>query len=185
MPHRAIRAALAASLVTSLLPAHEAAADGKLDAARAVYSLEAGGAAGLDGRLGGTLGARVGGEVQLAARVALGAAAEVGLAKWWAVGDDTPEDLIGTQLFGQIHVGIQLGPMLRLEPAVGGGAINLGGNLINGWLPAYSSTVAIVYGTLRAGIRSRIAIGDLEIAGQPARTYDPGTELHAFIGWQH
>ena len=55
------------------------------------------------------------------------------------------------------------------------------GDRIDGWLPAYSSTIAVVYDRLRAGVRSRIAIGDLAMT---AGNFEPDTELGVFFGAQ-
>jgi hypothetical protein len=147
------------------------------DSLQAGYSADAGPAIGLDGRLGGVVGARITAERPVARRVSIGGGVDLGVAQWWDVGDVMTDDVFGVQLFGQVHVAIRLTRDLRLEPAAGFGAIHLGGDRVGGWLPAYGSSVAIVYRGLRAGIRSRIAIGDVD-------GFDPDTELGVFVGVQ-
>jgi hypothetical protein len=148
---------------------------------RAVVSVEAGSAAALDDRVAATLGGRVAGERALGERVALGAGVDASVMRWWDVGSDAIEDLVSTHLLAQVHVGIRLGP-IRLEPSAGAGAIYYRGDRTRGWLPAYSSTVAVIRGQLRAGVRSRIAIGDLAMTGAPA--FEPDTEIGVFFGAQ-
>lgn len=148
---------------------------------RAVVSVDAGPAVGLDDRVGATLDGRVAGERALGERVVLGAGVDASVMHWWEVGSDALEDLVATHLLAQVHVGIRLGP-IRLEPSAGFGAIYYRGDRTRGWLPAYASTVAVVHGQLRAGVRSRIAIGDLAMTGAPA--FDPDTELGVFFGAQ-
>ncbi len=147
------------------------------DSLRPVLSIDAGPAVGLDGRFGGVVAGRLLAERDLAERVALGMGIDAGVAHWWDIGTVMTEDLIGVQLLGEVHVSIRLGRELKLEPAVAGGAVHLGGDRVGGWLPAYGSTVAIVHRKLRAGVRSRIAIGKLD-------GFEPGTELSVVVGWQ-
>lgn len=144
---------------------------------RPVLSVDAGPTVGLDGRLGGVVAGRALAERDLAERVALGVGIDAGVAHFWDVGTVMTDDLLGVQLLGQAHVAIRIARELELEPAVAGGAIHLGGDRVGGWLPAYGSTVAVVHRNLRAGVRSRISIGDID-------GYDPGTELTLFVGWQ-
>jgi hypothetical protein len=144
---------------------------------QAGFSLDAGPAVGLDGRFGGAVSGRVLAERRVADRVSIGAGVDASFAYWHDVGDVMSEDLRGVQLFGQGHVAIRLGSKLRLEPAVAFGAMHFSGERMSGWLPAYSSTIAVVHGNLRAGVRSRIAIGDLD-------GFSPDTELGLFFGVQ-
>jgi hypothetical protein len=147
------------------------------DPLRPVVSVDTGPAVALDGRLGGVLAGRIIAEHELADRVALGLGFDGGVARWWDVGTSTTGDLIGVQLLGEAHVAIRLTRDLEIEPAVALGALHLGGDRVGGWVPAYGSTVAVVHRTVRAGVRSRIAIGGLD-------AFEPGTELSLFVGWQ-
>lgn len=147
------------------------------DRLRPVVSVDTGPAIGLDGRVGGAVGGRVLAERDVADRVALGLGLDAAVTHWWDVGNEVTDDLLGVQLLAQAHVAIRLGRELRLEPAVAGGIVHLGGDRVGGWLPAYGSTVAIVHRNLRAGVRSRIAIGDVD-------GFEPDTELSLFVGWQ-
>lgn len=141
------------------------------------FSLDAGPAVGLDGRFGGAASGRLIAERPIANRISIGGGVDASFAYWHDVGDVMSEDLRGVQLFGQGHVAIRLGTKLRLEPAVAFGAMHFSGDRVSGWLPAYSSTIAVVHGNLRAGVRSRIAIGDLD-------GFEPDTELGLFFGVQ-
>ncbi|NVB81131.1 MAG: hypothetical protein HOV81_22230 [Kofleriaceae bacterium] len=158
--------------LASLVPATAVASP-----ARPLVSVDIGPALALDGRLGVGGDARGAVELPVSGRVSLGLGLEVGAAAWSDVGEMDSGDVVGANVFGKIHVAVQLTPTLRLEPAVGGGMIHERGDTIRGTLPAYSSTVALVRDTLRVGVSSHVCIGELE-------SFTPGTQLSLFVGWQ-
>lgn len=171
-----MRRVAALTLILTLAPA-----TARGEPVRVVASVDGGPAVGLDDRIGAAVAARAGAETRLSSRVALGGGVDASVARWWDTGDEMTSDLVGVEVFGQVHVGIGLGYGLRLEPTAGAGLIYLDGDGIDGFVPAYTSSVALVRGWLRGGVRSRVAIGELDA---PGGAFEPATELHVFVGWQ-
>lgn len=116
-----------------------------------------------EGTLGASAIARAGASWAVGSRTTLGPFGEASATAW----DGGVRAVVGGAGFA---VRVRLpGERVALEPAVTFGMQRAGGE----WAPTYGSSVAVLLGSLRAGVASRLFFDG-----------DRTTELHAFLGWQ-
>ncbi|MGN6103698.1 MAG: hypothetical protein ACTHU0_01210 [Kofleriaceae bacterium] len=127
-------------------------------------SISAAGSMDVDvGTVGASAIARAGASWAVGSRTTLGPFGEASATAW----DGGARAIVGGAGFA---VRVRLpGERVALEPAVTFGLQRAAGD----WTPTYGSSVAVLLGSLRAGVASRLYFDG-----------DRGTELHAFLGWQ-